>query len=405
MKLVGRHRAPKPKPARGQDALRARLTEAEETLSAIESGRVDALVIAGKHGPQVYTLEGAEHAYRVLIESMNEGALTVSAGGVILYANECFAKLVKRPLQQIMGCSFLRMLPAADQAALQVLLKRAPRSGSRLQVFLRASDGSLVPAQVSIRPLPTNASQDASFGVVVTDMTETRRSQELLRVLSHRLAQAQESERGRVALQLTDNITQSLVVILFRLQAVVDTIAAHESPSQGDVVKLKELLGEAAQEVERISREMRPSILANLGLVAALRAANEAFEKRTGVCITLTCVRLTPPPPAEAKLALYRIFEEALSNIEKHARAKHVTVRLTQRGAFAQLIIKDDGIGFDPDHLPAKRNKEDGFGLLLMRERTEFMDGVFTIKSIRRGGTEIKVRIPLPKAGEVVQRK
>src|SRR5207249_740726 len=147
-----------------------------------------------------------------------------------------------------------RLLSAADQAALQTLLKRAARSGSKLQVSLHAGDGSQVPAQISIRPLRKKASQGAGFGMVVTDMTETRRSQEMLRDLSHRLAQAQESERGRVALELTENITQALVVILFRLQALLDKHPVNEWPSRGEVVKLSELLSRTAGEVERISR-------------------------------------------------------------------------------------------------------------------------------------------------------
>ena len=397
MKLPGRRRSSRPKPSRELAALRARLSEAEETLRAIQSGGVDALVVAGKHGPQVYTLEGAEHAYRVLIESMNEGALTLTAGAVILYANQCFARMVKRPLEQIMGYSFRRLLPAADRAALRAFLKGATRSGSRLQVSLHAGDGSHVPAQISIRPLPKNGARGASFGMVVTDMTEPRRSQERLHVLSHRLTQAQESERGRVALELTDNITQPLVVILFRLQGLVDKLPAHEWPSRGEAVKLSELLGRTAEEVERISRNLLPSVLKNLGLVAALRTANQEFVKRTGMRIKLACEQLSPRPPVEAKLALYRIFEEALSNVEKHARARHVAVRLTQRGAFAQLAIKDDGIGFDLERLTAKQAGEDGFGLLRMRERAEFLGGVLTIKSARRAGTEIMVRIPLSK--------
>ncbi len=395
MKIPGRRRSSRPKPSRELTALRARLLEAEETLHAIQRGGVDALVVEGIHGPRVYTLEGAERAYRVLIESMNEGALTLSLGTVILYANHAFAKVVKRPLEQVMGYSFQRLLSVADKAALQAVLKRVPRSGSRLHVSLHTGDGSHVPVQLSLRRLVRNASQGASFGMVVTDMTETRRTQEMLRDLSHRLAQAQESERGRVALELTDNITQSLVVILFRLQTLVENLPGHEWPSRGEVVNLSELLRETAEEVERISRNLRPSILRNLGLVAALHAASEEFVKRTGIRIKLACARLSPLPPAESKLALYRIFEEALRNVETHAYARHVSIRLTQRGAFAQLAIADDGIGFDPDHLAAKRTGEDRVGLLRMRERAEFLGGVLTIKSARRAGTEITVRIPL----------
>ena len=105
--------------------LRARLAIAEETLRAIRTGEVDTVMVAGKEGSQVFTLEGAEHAYRVLIESMNEGALTLTADKMILYANQCFARMVKCPLEQVMGSSFRRFLSAADRATLRPLLKRA----------------------------------------------------------------------------------------------------------------------------------------------------------------------------------------------------------------------------------------------------------------------------------------
>jgi signal transduction histidine kinase len=114
------------------------------------------------------------------------------------------------------------------------------------------------------------------------------------------------------------------------------------------------------------------------------------------VPIKLALTKLNPLPPPETKLALYRIFEEALRNVEKHARARLVTVRLTQLGAFAQLAIKDDGIGFDPDDIRAKRKGADGLGLPRMRERAGFMGAALTIKSAPRAGTEVKVRIPLP---------
>src|ERR1017187_5590795 len=126
--------------------LRTQLAEAEETLRAIRTGEVDTVLVAGKQGPQVFTLKGAEHAYRVLIESMNEGALTITADKMILYANHCFARMVKCPLEQVMGGSFRRFLYAADRATLRPLMKRADPSGSKIQVLLNAGDGSHMPA-------------------------------------------------------------------------------------------------------------------------------------------------------------------------------------------------------------------------------------------------------------------
>ena len=375
--------------------LRARLAEADETLRAIRTGEVDAVVVAGKQGPQVFTLKGTGHAYRVLIESMNEGALTLTAKGVILYANQCFARMVKRPLEQVLGSSFHRLISAADQAALRPLLKRTAKSGSKIQAFLHAGDGSQMSAHLSIRPLARNGFKSATFGIVVTDMTEARRNEEMLRALTHRVVQVQEAERGRVALELHDNITQLLCAVLARWAALANKLPAREKASRGEVMKLSEMLGQTVEEVQRIARNLRPSVLDELGLVPALRATCTEFADRTGVSLKLACKPLAARLPAEGELALYRILQKALENVEKHAHARHVTVRLRQR-AFVQLTINDDGIGFDPDHHAARRKGKGGLGLLSMRERATYVGGALKIKSVRGAGTEIEVLIPLP---------
>ncbi|HTA28840.1 MAG TPA: ATP-binding protein [Candidatus Cybelea sp.] len=376
--------------------LRARLAEAQETLRAIRAGEVDAVVVAAKKGAQVFTLHGAEHAYRVLIESMNEGALTLTADKVILYANQCFARMVKCPLEQVVGSSLRRFLCADDRATLRLRLKRADPSGSKFQVLLHAADGSRMPAHISLRPLARNGFKSAIFGMVVTDMTESCRTEQLLRALTQRVVQVQEAERSRVALELHDNITQLLCAILVRCQTLARQLSPRGGPMQAEAIKLRELLGQAAEEVVRIARNLRPSVLDDLGLVAVLRDTSTEFAKRTHVTLKLTCVKLIARLPAEAELALYRILQEALNNVEKHARARHVTVCLSQRGDFVQLAIKDDGTGFNQDSRPAKGNGEHGLGLLGMRERAAYVGGALQVKSVRRGGTHIEVRIPLP---------
>jgi PAS domain S-box-containing protein len=375
--------------------LRARLVEAEGMLRAIRSGDVDAVVVAGRQGPQVFTLQGAERAYRLLIESMNEGALTLTADKMILYANQCFARMVKCPLEQVIGSSFRRFLSADARATLRLLMKRMARSGSKIQVQLNAGDGSKIPAHLSIRPLARNDSKSATFGIVVTDMTETRRNEEMLRALTHRVVQVQEAERVRVAVELDDNITQLLCATHFRSQALAEKLAAGDRRLRRDATKLREMLGKTAEEVERISRNLRPSVLEKLGLVAALRDTSTEFARRTGVSVKLACAQLAARLPADTELTLYRILQEALRNVEKHSRARHVTVRLRLR-TFVQLAINDDGIGFDPERHAARRKGKGGLGLLSMRERATYVGGALTIKSVRGAGTEIVVTIPLP---------
>ncbi len=389
---------PSPEPSGALADLRARLSEAEETLRAIRSGEVDAVVVAGEQGPQVFTLQGAEHAYRVLIESMNEGALTLTADATILYANQCFARMVKCPLERVMGSSLRRFLAAGDRATLRPLLRRADECGSKTQVQLRAEDGSLLSVQVSVRPLAPGGSSPAILGMVVTDLTEARRTEELLRALTQRVVQVQEAERARVALVLHDHITQLLCAILFRSQVLARRLSARGSTAKAAAMELCGMLSEAAEEAERLARNLRPSVLAQLGLVAVLHNTSTEFAARTGVPVKLTCARLTARLPADVELALYRIFQESVENVEKHAHAHQVTVRLRRQDNEVRLVVKDDGVGFDPKQHLSRREAKDGLGLLSMTERATYVGGALKVSSARGAGTEVEVRIPLPPA-------
>lgn len=384
--------------------LRRRLAEAEETLRAIGSGEVDAVVVAGKNGNRVFTLDGAEHAYRVLIESMSEGALTVTADARILYANSCFARMVRCPLEQVPGSSLQSFLSAEYRAELTSLLKRVHNGGAKARVLLNARDGLQVPVQISVRPIPKLESDRFTIGIVVTDMTEARHTEELLRALTQRVMQAQETERGRVAIELHNNITQLLCAAQFRSQALAGKLQEGSGREKREAIKISMALGKIGAEVERISRNLRPSILDQMGLTALLRSTSKEFADRTGVSIELDCGRLTARLPSDVELALYRILQEALRNIEKHTHAFHVTVRLRRVGDFVELEINDDGLGFDPDNLGSGRSGVEGLGLLSMHERASYVGGSVRIRSFHRNGTSVNVRVPRTLAATGVSR-
>ena len=223
-----------------------------------------------------------------------------------------------------------------------------------------------------------------------------KRTEEQLRALTQRVVQAQEDERGRVALELHDTITQMLCAVLYRSQVLAEKLPARNRLAKGEAIKLREMIGKTVEEVERISRNLRPIVLDQLGLVPGLHETSTEFTNRTGVAVKLACVELTRRLPADTELALYRILQETLKNVEKHAHARHVMVHLTKPGKIVQLTINDDGIGFDPAQHPALRKGNGGLGLLGMRERATYVGGTLTVKSVHRAGTEIEVRIPLP---------
>jgi signal transduction histidine kinase len=150
--------------------------------------------------------------------------------------------------------------------------------------------------------------------------------------------------------------------------------------------------------VERIAHNLRPSILDELGLVAVVRDTCTEFAERTGVAVKLAQVELGARLPADIELALYRILQEALKNVELHARARRVKVQLQQSNGAVRLTIKDDGTGVDAE-LPSARSKvQIGLNLLGIRERAAYVGGVLKVKSSRRAGMEIEVCIPRPTA-------
>jgi PAS domain S-box-containing protein len=185
--------------------LRARLAEAEEVLSAIRNGLVDAVVVSGDHGEQVYTISGADRVYRQLIETMSEGAVTLSAEGAILYSNLRAAEMLGRPLNQVFGATLRSYLPLEDQCALDALLAQARTAPSRLEINLETSDGRLLPVYLSASRLQGEGAEMV-ICVVLTDLTEHKSHEQIAaaeRLARLILEQAAEAivvcdEQGRV---------------------------------------------------------------------------------------------------------------------------------------------------------------------------------------------------------------
>lgn len=153
--------------------LRLKLQESEEILEAIRSGAVDALTIQGPNGPQIYTIKGADHTYRVLIEEMNEGALTLNNDAIILYSNSRFADFINLPLQYIIGSSFYDFLLHKDHGRFEALLEQGWQESSKGEFALRSNKGKILPFSISMNSL--NASGSSALGMIVTDLSAEKK--------------------------------------------------------------------------------------------------------------------------------------------------------------------------------------------------------------------------------------
>lgn len=183
--------------ARDVAELKARLQEAEETLSAIRNGEVDAVVVGGPMGQQVYTLENADRPYRVLIEQMQEGAVTLGKDGTILYCNQRFSAIVRTPHENVIGNSIVGFMCEDDRDSLHALLQRGPGRGISAEFTIHAADGTQVPVNISLVDLEVADDMEGVMCGVVTDVTHNRRRSDELAAANARLAHEIE-ERGKI---------------------------------------------------------------------------------------------------------------------------------------------------------------------------------------------------------------
>src|SRR3954464_9390774 len=159
--------------------LRTRLLEAEETLRAIRRGEVDALVVEGARGDQIYTLKGADHSYRVFLEAMHEGAATLTADGVILYCNRRFAEMVRTPLEDVIGSSLRRFARPADLLELETVLREGLHGTGKRELLFQAG-AETGPVYLTTSALPLDDGEEPAVCLVVTDLTEQKRSERLV---------------------------------------------------------------------------------------------------------------------------------------------------------------------------------------------------------------------------------
>ena len=160
------------------EQLRARLEEAEETIQAIRSGEVDALVVSGPHGEQIYTLHGADHSYRVLLEDMNEGAATLLPDGAVLYCNKAFAEMLKMPIEKVIAFSVQEFVAPSDRQAFADLLRQGEEGRAKAEITFRPTDGTFVPVYCSVSSVQIDETK--CLCLTATDLTEQKRHEEMI---------------------------------------------------------------------------------------------------------------------------------------------------------------------------------------------------------------------------------
>ena len=224
-------------------------------------------------------------------------------------------------------------------------------------------------------------------------LEQSRRLQEELRHLSRRILSAQEEERKRISRELHDLVAQTLTGINVQLANLRLEAAQNTKGLTKNIARTQKLVEKSVDIVHRFARELRPAVLDDLGLIPALHSFMKSFTEETGIRVSLTAFAGVEELSNAKRTVLYRVAQEALTNVARHAHASRVAVHIKKLPNAVRMQIKDDGQAFDVERLlHARKNKR--MGLLGMRERVEMVGGKFTVESAPGHGTTVAAQIP-----------
>ena len=340
-------------------------------------------------------LRESEERYRELFENAKDALYVHDLGGRYMSFNRAAEQLSGFTRDEILGKHFSNFVaPGSLKDVRENLCKKLDQEGeTTYEIDLVTKDRRRVPVEVCSRLIYENGKPIGIQGVA-RDITDRKRAREALRTYSQRLIEAQEAERQVIARELHDEIGQVLTVVRINLESLKRSAETGSAPQALDESLM--IVDEALERVRELSLNLRPSVLDNLGLSSALRWYVDRYARRSGIIADLksdledgTRLRL------ELETACFRIVQEALTNVVRHARATHVLVRINRSNGNLHLKVKDNGVGFDVQTLLKDWPPALALGLRGMEERAAAVQGRLKIDSAPMRGTEISVSFPL----------
>jgi PAS domain S-box-containing protein len=349
-------------------------------------------------------LQESESRAHALFQVATQGILVVGANGRILMANPATERLFGYTVDDLQGESIERLLPErlrTGHVAHREHFFGNPQTrsmGLGMDLQARRKDGTEFYAEISLSYIPS--SQGTLAVAFVTDISKRRADEQAirqqgqdLRMLAGKLMTAQDDERRRISRDLHDDLSQTLAYLAIDLGKLAIQPSAAELTS--DVRSLQRRAAEAAETVRRISHELHPSILDDIGLAAALEQYCEEFQARSGIVTRFRSKNVPESLGSDVASSIYHIAQECLRNVAKHSKAEEVLVEIEAVDDLLRLSVKDRGVG-----LAARQSQpRTGIGIVTIEERAHLVNGRVSIHSKSGEGTEVNVEVPLLAAG------
>jgi two-component system, NarL family, sensor histidine kinase UhpB len=334
-------------------------------------------------------VEESERRYRHLVDNSPDIVWSLDAEGRITFLSDSFEARTGWKPEQLLGQPYTAISSEATREAAVAAwedLREEPTRERRIRLEVPLPDGRVSQAEVALTGTVVEGRFAGAHGSV-RDISERERLEGDLRSQAAELAASQ--ERAHLARELHDSVTQALFSMGLTLRTLELLLERDPEAARAKLGELRELQKDALAEMRTLIFELRPSSLESDGLVQALRTHATAVQRRTGLVIVIDAEAMDRLPLA-AEEALYRIGQEALHNIVKHANAANATLRIARDGDRLRLTVTDDGAGFDPDTVPRGH-----LGLIGMRQRVELVGGELRVESRSGRGTIIEASVPL----------
>ena len=351
-------------------------------------------------------LQRSEERYRGVVQSQTELICRFLPDTTLTFVNDAYARYFGRPADQLIGTLFLSLIPQEAHAnVMRQLASFAPEQALRTYEHeVLRPDGSRGWQEWTDQAIFDEHGALIGFQSVGRDITDRKHTEEVLRrseaalrgsqdelrLLAGRLLSAHEEERSALARELHDDLSQRLAALAIETAMLEVDCRSIPETALKRLRDIKDRLVNVSTDVHNISRQLHPAILQDLGLIDAVQSECVRFAEREGIQVEFVG-KGVPDLPAEVAICLYRIAQEGLRNIAKHAKADEAQVTIFSEEEAVVLSIRDSGVGFDP----ASVRTSGGLGLASMRERAWLVRGDIAIRSRLGQGTTIEVRVPL----------